>query len=86
MLMLMAVRNAKSVIRRADTHDYRLNDVRGKELRDLTVGVVGTGRIGSAVLDRLRGFGCRMLGLRQSSDGRCPTTFRSTSCCSRATS
>ena len=61
MLMLMAVRNAKSVIRQTDTHDYRLHDVRGKELRDLTVGVVGTGRIGSAVLDRLRGFGGRTL-------------------------
>ena len=61
MLMLMAVRNAKSVIRRADTHDYRLHDVRGKELRDLTVGVIGTGRIGAAVMDRLRGFGCRTL-------------------------
>jgi D-specific alpha-keto acid dehydrogenase len=61
MLMLMAVRQAKSVIRRADTHDYRLNDARGRELRDLTVGVVGTGRIGSAVMDRLRGFGSRVL-------------------------
>ncbi len=61
MLMLMAVRHAKSVIRRADVHDYRLNDVRGKELRDLTVGVVGTGRIGAAVIDRLQGFGCRIL-------------------------
>src|SRR3989440_2112389 len=53
MLMLMAVRNAKSIIRRADTHDYRLSDVRGKELRDLTIGVIGTGRIGTAVMDRL---------------------------------
>jgi D-specific alpha-keto acid dehydrogenase len=61
MLMLMAVRNAKSIIRRADVHDYRLNDVRGKELRDLTIGVIGTGRIGGAVMDRLRGFGCRIL-------------------------
>jgi D-specific alpha-keto acid dehydrogenase len=61
MLMLMAVRNAKSIIRRTDTHDYRLSDVRGKELRDLTIGVVGTGRIGTAVMDRLRGFGCRIL-------------------------
>lgn len=61
MLMLMAVRHAKSMVRRTDAHDYRLNDVRGKELRDLTVGVVGTGRIGTAVMDRLRGFGCRTL-------------------------
>jgi D-specific alpha-keto acid dehydrogenase len=61
MLMLMAVRHAKSMIRRTDTQDYRLGDVRGRELRDLTVGVIGTGRIGSAVIDRLNGFGCRVL-------------------------
>jgi D-specific alpha-keto acid dehydrogenase len=61
MLMLMAVRDAKSIISRAAIHDFRLNEVRGKELRDLTVGVIGTGRIGSAVMDRLRGFGCRTL-------------------------
>jgi D-specific alpha-keto acid dehydrogenase len=61
MLMLMAVRDAKSIVRRADAHDYRLSAVRGKELRDLTIGVVGTGRIGTAVMDRLRGFRCRIL-------------------------
>ena len=61
MLMLMAARHAPSVIRRTDVHDYRLNDVRGRELRDLTVGVIGTGRIGTAVIDRLQGFGCRVL-------------------------
>ena len=61
MLMLMAVRHARSVIRRVDVHDYRLHDVRGRELRDLTVGVIGTGRIGGAVIERLRGFGCRTL-------------------------
>jgi D-specific alpha-keto acid dehydrogenase len=61
MLMLMVVRNAKSLIRRTDVHDYRLNHARGRELRDLTIGVIGTGRIGAAVMDRLRSFGCRIL-------------------------
>ncbi|MEQ7006148.1 D-lactate dehydrogenase VanH [Actinopolymorpha sp. B17G11] len=61
MLMLMAVRHAKSMVRRTDTHDYRLSGVRGRELRDLRIGVIGTGRIGAAVMDRLRGFGCRIL-------------------------
>jgi D-specific alpha-keto acid dehydrogenase len=61
MLMLMVVRNAKSIISRANMHDFRLDDVRGKELRDMTIGVIGTGRIGAAVVDRLRGFGCKIL-------------------------
>jgi D-specific alpha-keto acid dehydrogenase len=61
MLILMMLRHVRSVIRRAEVHDYRLTEARGRELRDLTVGVIGTGRIGSAVIDRLRGFGCRTL-------------------------
>jgi D-specific alpha-keto acid dehydrogenase len=67
MLMLMAVRNAKSTISRAQVHDYRLNDIRGRELRDMTIGVIGTGRIGAAVMNRLRGFGCNVLAY-----DRCP--------------
>ena len=69
MLMLMAVRHAKSSISRAQAHDYRLNDVCGRELRDMTVGVIGTGRIGAAVVDRLGGFGCRLFA-----HDRCPKT------------
>lgn len=61
MLMLMAARDARSIITRAEVHDFRLNRVRGRELRDLTIGVIGTGRIGAAVIARLQGFGCRVL-------------------------
>lgn len=61
MLMLMVIRDAGSIVRRTDRHDYRLGERRGRELRDLVVGVVGTGRIGTAVIDRLSGFGAGVL-------------------------
>jgi D-specific alpha-keto acid dehydrogenase len=61
MLMLMLVRDAMQILTRAAARDYRLSDVRGRELRDLTIGIIGTGRIGIAVMDRLSGFGCRVL-------------------------
>jgi D-specific alpha-keto acid dehydrogenase len=61
MLMLMVVRNAKSTVLAAQSYDYRLNTVLGRELRDMTVGVIGVGRIGEAVIERLRNFGCRIL-------------------------
>jgi len=61
MLLLMAVRGARAGIHRTDAHDYRLPPARARELRDLVAGVVGTGRIGRAVAQRLRAFGCRIL-------------------------
>jgi D-specific alpha-keto acid dehydrogenase len=70
MLMLMAVRNAKCTIDRVEARDYRLASVPGKELRDMTVGVIGSGRIGAAVITRLQGFGCRILA-----HDRCPDTL-----------
>jgi D-specific alpha-keto acid dehydrogenase len=74
MLMLMAVRGVKSVLRRAEAGDFRLG-ARGKELRDLTVGVVGTGRIGAAVVDRLRAFGGRVVAF--DSSPRAPVDYLS---------
>jgi D-specific alpha-keto acid dehydrogenase len=61
MLILMAIRNVKHVVSTAEQHDFRLGSVRGNDLRDLTVGVLGVGHIGSAVITRLHGFGCRIL-------------------------
>ena len=61
MLMLMASRRMKSILRHSDAQNYDLQGMCGRELRSLTVGVAGTGHIGGAVIDRLSGFGCHIL-------------------------
>lgn len=61
MLILMAIRGMRPLLLRTAQNDWRLNAGRGKELRDMTVGVIGAGRIGRAVAQRLSLFGCRIL-------------------------
>ena len=61
MLMLMALRNYKQALFRANANDYSLGGLMGKELRNLTVGIVGTGKIGQKVAQILQGFGCKVL-------------------------
>lgn len=61
MLMLMLMRGTKSIMLSTERQNYCLNRFRGKELHDMTVGVLGTGRIGQAVIERLKGFGCKVL-------------------------
>ena len=61
MAMLMAVRRMKAIMTRFLGQDYSLLDIRGRELGRMTVGVVGTGRIGETVVRLLKGFGCRIL-------------------------
>jgi D-specific alpha-keto acid dehydrogenase len=60
-LMLMAVGDMKRTLQRVEAHDYRLSRPGRRELRDMTVGIIGTGRIGRAVIERLAGFGCRIV-------------------------
>ena len=61
MLMLMCLRNYKQALWRGQVNDFSLWGLQGKEMRSLTVGVMGTGRIGHAVIQNLRGFGCKIL-------------------------
>lgn len=61
MLILMTIRKMKRILERTNIQDYTLKGIQGRELKDLTVGVIGTGRIGRTVLRDLSGFGCRLI-------------------------
>lgn len=61
MLILMSLRHYKQALYRGNVNDYSLQGLQGKELRNLTVGIVGTGKIGYQVIENLQGFGCRIL-------------------------
>lgn len=59
-LMLAALRQVVAGDRRVRAGDWQ--GQRTRELGQLTVGIVGVGRIGAGVARRLRGFGCQLLG------------------------
>lgn len=61
MLILMSIRKMKRILERTNIQDYTLAGIQGRELKDLTIGVIGTGRIGRTVLQDLSGFGSKML-------------------------
>lgn len=61
MLMLMAIRKARLIMEKSSVQDYSLKGVQGKELPNLTIGVLGTGRIGRTVIKHLSGFECKIL-------------------------
>lgn len=61
MLILMSIRKAKRILQRGNLQDYSLMGNLGREMKDLTIGVVGTGNIGKTVVKNLSGFGCRIL-------------------------
>lgn len=62
MLMLACSRKLKLIIESSRCNDFTLQGKMGLEISDSTVGIIGTGHIGSTVARHLRGFGCRLLG------------------------
>ena len=58
MMMLMVLRNVKPTMQRYLGQDYTVAGLRGRELPELTVGILGAGRIGTTVIRHLQGFGC----------------------------
>ncbi|MBT9776755.1 lactate dehydrogenase [Clostridium sp. MCC353] len=61
MLILMSLRHYKQALFRGNVNDYSLTGLQGMEMRNLTVGVIGTGKIGAAVIENLQGFRCKVL-------------------------
>lgn len=61
MLILMSIRKMELILSRSRVQDYSLSKLRGRELHNLTIGIIGTGRIGKAILKKLNSFGCRLL-------------------------
>ena len=61
MLMLASVRRFAHILKRTELQDYSLRNKLGRDFSMCTVGVMGTGRIGTTVLQHLSGFGCRLL-------------------------
>lgn len=61
MMAMMLLRRMPQICDRARVQDYTLRGKMGRCLADCTVGVVGTGRIGSTVINHLKGFGCDIL-------------------------
>jgi len=67
--MILAL-NRKMVIadNRVKRHDFSLGGLTGFDLNDKTVGIIGTGKIGSVLAKILHGFGCKLLGCDQIED------------------
>ena len=61
MMMLMLLRNVKPIMQRYLGQDYTMSGIRGRELPNMTVGVIGAGHIGQTVIKHLSGFGCPIL-------------------------
>ena len=60
MMMLMVVRRIKEMLQRTMANDFTMNGLLAKELKDMSVGIIGAGRVGTSVLRDLSGFGCKL--------------------------
>lgn len=61
MMLLMCLRHYKQAMWRGQVNDFSLEGLQGREMKDLTIGVIGTGKIGCQVIRNLSGFGCRII-------------------------
>jgi D-lactate dehydrogenase len=58
--ILMAVRRINEIHEKTLEGDFRLKGMIARQLKDLSIGIVGVGQIGLSVLRDLSGFGCKL--------------------------
>lgn len=62
LMALRVLRNEKKCNAKLAANDYTMEGLRGRQLGQLTAGVLGTGRIGRTTMTLLNGFGTKVLG------------------------
>lgn len=58
---LQMIRETPAFTKNVQAQDFRWNGLISKELKHMTVGVIGTGRIGKSAIDIYRGFGSKIV-------------------------
>ncbi|MDF2911333.1 MAG: lactate dehydrogenase, partial [Sporolactobacillus laevolacticus] len=62
---MQLVRHIPEFNRRVSAKDFRWSGLISKEIRSLTVGIIGTGRIGRAAAELFKGLGAKVIGFDQ---------------------
>ncbi|MGE4277558.1 MAG: NAD(P)-dependent oxidoreductase [Lawsonibacter sp.] len=62
LMALSVLRNSKKSYRMIESGDFTMKGLRGRQLGQMTAGVLGTGRIGRTTMSLLRGFGTKVQG------------------------
>ena len=61
--VLNCLRHTKLIIKRVTNHNFSWDkSILSKEVRELTIGILGTGRIGQLTAEMLEGFGATLIG------------------------
>lgn len=60
-LTLAVVRNIKACLRKVNEHDFTYSGLMGRQIKEMTVGVIGDGNIGFEVIKAFRGMGCNVI-------------------------
>tara|TARA_Y100000590_G_C15716551_1_gene1012106 strand:+ start:132 stop:1079 length:948 start_codon:yes stop_codon:yes gene_type:complete len=74
-LILTMVRNIPETISMINKGDYRRHLIEGREISKLKVGIIGLGKVGSLVAEKLVGLGSNVIGYDINPDARKNSAF-----------